>query len=169
MIRMIRRWNRGLPSLCLLLAFTALLPGCRQKAEKPWLLQEGRCWQGKVCLGDPWKEAARLLGKATRQQEDKTRRYYDYDFGEIAVDTKTGEIASILLRQRWKTASGISMGDPVEKILSTYGGVPYRPPILSYPRRGVSFVLAPGQVTDPDGSKRPGWAAIWARIFPPQR
>jgi hypothetical protein len=146
-----------------------LLSCSGHQAEEFLLLQEGKGWQGKFSLGDSGKDALRLLGKPAKQQEDKSWRYYDYDFAEIAVDTKTEEIASILLRKRWRTAAGIGAGDSVEKILSTYGGIPYHPPILSYPKRGVSFALAPGEVTDVDGSKRPGWAAIWVRIFQPER
>ena len=157
-------------SLFLLLLPLAWLLSCScQKPEDSFLLEEGRGWKGKFSLGDPGEEVVRLLGKAPKQQEDKKWRYYDYDFAEIAIDLKTGEVASILLRKRWKTASGICVGDPVEKILSTYGGIPYHPPILSYPRRGVFFTFTPGEVTESDGSRRPGWAAIWVRISEPEK
>jgi hypothetical protein len=156
--------------LALLLPFLAGSISCsRHQTQEPFLLQEGKSWQGKFSLGDSGEEATRLLGKPLKQQEDKGWRYCDYGFAEVAIDTKTGEIVSILLRERWKTGSGIYAKDPVEKILSTYGGIAYRPPILSYPKKGVSFALAPGEVTDSDGSKRPGWAAIWVRIYKPER
>jgi hypothetical protein len=170
LLRRVRTKGRLLVILFFLsLSFAWLLSCSRHKAKEPFLLEEGRGWKGKFSLGDPGEEVVRLLGKTGKQQEDKNWRYCDYDFAEIAVDLKTGKIASILLRKRWKTASGIFAGDPVEKILSTYGGIPYRLPILAYPKKGVSFALAPGEVTDANGSKRPGWAAIWVRIYKPQR
>jgi len=164
--------GKGRPLIILLLllfSLAGLLSCSRHKAEEPFLLEEGRGWKGKFSLGDSGEEMVRLLGKAPKQQEDKNWRYCDYDFAEIAIDLKTGEVAYILLRERWKTASGIYAGDPVEKILSTYGGIPFRPPVLSYPRRGVSFAVAPGEVTESDGSRRPGWAAIWVRIYKPHK
>jgi len=172
LVRSLRGKGRLLIILILFFLFlilAGLLSCSRHKAEEPFLLEEGRGWKGKFSLGDPGEEVVRLLGKTPKQQEDKNWRYCDYDFAEIAIDLKTGGIASILLRKRWKTASGIFAGDPVEKILSIYGGIPYRLPILAYPRKGVSFALAPGEVTDADGSKRPGWAAIWVRIYKPQK
>ena len=170
LLRRVRTKGRLLAILLFLsLCFAWLLSCSRHKAAEPFLLEEGRGWKGKFSLGDPGEEVVRLLGKAGKQQEDKDWRYCDYDFAEIAVDLKTGKVASILLRKRWKTASGIYVGDPVEKILSTYGGIPFRVPILAYPRKGVSFALAPGEVTDANGSKRPGWAAIWVRIYKPER
>jgi hypothetical protein len=170
LLRRVRTKGRLLIFLFFLsLSCTWLLSCSRHKAEEPFLLEEGRGWKGKFSLGDPGEEVVRLLGKATKQQEDKNWRYYDYDFAEVAIDLKTGAVASILLRKRWKTGSGIFAGDPVEKILSTYGGIPFRLPILTYPRKGVSFALAPGEVTDENGSKRPGWAAIWVRIYKPQK
>jgi hypothetical protein len=155
--------------LAALLCLTVLLLCCSRTREEPFLLLEGKGWEGKFSLGDSGEKVVRLLGKAPKQEEDKNWRYCDYDFAEIMVDLKSGEISSILLRQSWKTTSGISTGDPVDKILSTYGQIPYRPPILGYPQRGISFVLAPAEMTDSDGLKRPGWVAVWARIYKPQR
>jgi hypothetical protein len=153
----------------ILLLVVGLLLGCSRTREEPFLLREGKGWEGKFSLGDPAEEVTRLLGKVPKQQEDKNWRYFDYDFAEITIDIKSGEVASILLRARWKTSSGISSGDPMEKILSTYGQIPYRPPILGYPQRGVSFIMTPAEITEADGSKRPGWVALWARIYPAER
>jgi hypothetical protein len=156
------------PLLSFLCCLACFLLGCGRSGEEVLLLQEGQCWAGKVSLGDPTEKVVRILGKAPKRQEDKGWRYYDYGFAEIMIETANDDVASILLREKWKTASGISVGDPLEKILDTYGSVSYSPPILNYPQRGISFVLAPREVTEPDGSRRPRWVAIWARIFKPQ-
>jgi len=157
---------RSLPSFLCCLA--CLLLCCGRSKDEALLLQEGQCWAGKVSLGDSAKRVARILGKAPKRQEDKGWRYYDYGFAEITVETVNDEVTSILLREKWKTASGICAGDPLEKILQTYGSVTYSPPILNYPQRGISFVLAPREVSESDGSRRLRWVAIWARVFKPQ-
>jgi len=163
------RLRRAGGYLALLLSLASFTFCCSRAREEPFLLQEGKGWEGKLSLGDPGEKALRLLGKAQKEQEEKSWRYYDYDFAEVMIDTKSGEIASILMRERWRTASGIGAGDPVEKILSVYGQIPYRPPVLSYPERGVSFVLAPSEISLPDGGKRLGWITIWARVYKPER
>lgn len=155
--------------LCLFLGLACLLIGCHRGKDAPFLLQEGKGWEGGLSLGDSGEEVVRRLGKPPKQQEEKAWRYYDYDFAEIMIEVKTGKVVSILLRRNWRTASGVAEGDFVEKIQETYGQIPYRPPILSYPQQGVSFVLAPGEVAGAEGSKRPGWRAIWVRIYKPER
>lgn len=163
------RPSRAASYLAILLCLTSLTYRCRRGGEEPFLLQEGRGWEGKLSLGDPGEKAIRLLGKVQKPQEEKNWHYYDYGFAEIMIDARSGEIASILIRERWKTASGIGAGDPVEKILSTYGQIAYRPPILAYPERGISFVLSPSEISLPDGTMKPGWIAIWARVHKPER
>jgi hypothetical protein len=99
--------------------------------------------------------------------EDGERRYYEYGYAEVTVDSSSGKVASILLRGNWQTSAGASAGDPVDKILRLYGAVPYHPPVLAYPQRGITFVLTPGEIAAPEGSKGPGWIASWARIYWP--
>lgn len=144
------------------------LNSCGKGEKAPFILEEGKGWQGKLSLGDPEKKVVRSMGKPHRQQLEGNWKYFDYTVSEITIDGKSDEVASILLRQDWRTSSGISEGDSAERIQQIYGFIDHHPPILSYPQRGISFVLVPRGLIDSDGTKRPGWVAVWARIRKPQ-